>query len=177
MQERETAVQQSQIALSRELAAGAITNLESDPELSILLALEGVALTRTLEAENALHTAIQASPVRQTFAHQPGLGSAWVTYNPNGRQFFISGAGGGTMWDVATGDIMFTYSVPEGDWINITDFSPDGSLLFLPGESWDGSTPLPSHVTILEAATGQKLVEFEAHDHYIQVIAVSTDGK
>ena len=105
------------------------------------------------------------------------LAQTWVTYKPNGQQIFLSGAGGGTMWDVSTGELMFTYPVPEGDWINISDFSPDGSLLFLSGESWDGGTPLPSHITILEAETGQKLVEFQAHDHYIQVVAVSPDGK
>ena len=177
IQERETAERQTQIAFSRELAAGATNNLESDPELSILLALQGIALARTLEAENVLHAAIQASSVRQTFVQEPGYGSTWVTYNPNGQQIFLSGAGGGTAWDVTTGELMYTYPVPEGDWINISDFSPDGSLLFLSGESWDGGTPLPSHVTILEAETGQKLVDFPAHDHYIQVVAVSPDSK
>ena len=177
VQERETAERQAQIASSRELAAGATNNLEFDPELSILLALQGIALTRTLETENVLHAAIQASSVRQTFVQEPGYGSTWVTYSPDGQQIFLSGAGGGTMWDVTTSELMYTYPVPEGDWINISDFSPDGSLLFLSGESWDDGTPLPSHITILEAETGQKLVEFQAHDHYIQVVAVSPDGK
>ncbi len=177
VQERETAVQQAQIAFSRELAAGAITNLESDPELSILLASQGLNTNHSLEAENALHAALQASSVRQTLVHEPGLGSAFITYNPNGQQFFTSGAGGGTMWNATTGEVMYTYPVPQGDWINIAGFSPDGSLLTFPTESYDGNTLLPNLITIAHAETGQKLVEFSAHDHYIQVTLVSPDGK
>ena len=175
--EREMAVQQAQLAFSRELAAGAITNLESNPELSVLLALQGVALTRTIEAENALHTALQTSPVRQTFAHQPGIQPLFTTYSPNGRHVFVSGAGGGTMWNVTTGEVVYNYPVPEGEWINASAFSPDGLLLFLPGEKWDGNTPLPSPVTIIEAETGATLMEFLPHDSYIWQTIVSPDGK
>ncbi len=52
---------QANIATSRELAASALNNLEIDPERSILLALAAMEQTHTLEAEDALHRAIQAS--------------------------------------------------------------------------------------------------------------------
>jgi serine/threonine protein kinase len=62
---------QRRLAESRELAAAAISQLENDPELSILLALQsvletsdtvGVSIPR--EAEEALHRSVQASRIR-----------------------------------------------------------------------------------------------------------------
>ena len=73
---------------------------------------------------------------------------------------------------------FITYPVPDGDWINRAAFSPDGSLLILPGETYDEEgNDLPAHVTILDAQTGQVLVDFEAHESLIQEVAVSPDGK
>jgi hypothetical protein len=59
--ERRRAEDETRTALARELAAAAMSNLEIDPERSILLALQAVAVTYsvdktvTREAENALH--------------------------------------------------------------------------------------------------------------------------
>ena len=56
--------QQVRLATSRELASAAINNLEVEPERSILLSLQAVQTANTREAENALHSSIQASRVR-----------------------------------------------------------------------------------------------------------------
>jgi hypothetical protein len=50
--------------VSRELAVQAINTLEEDPELSILLALEGLRTADTREAEESLHTSIRSSRLR-----------------------------------------------------------------------------------------------------------------
>src|SRR5215475_9531009 len=61
------AQREERIAGARELAAAAVANLEVDPELSILLATEAIARTRSAdgsvlpEAEEALHRAVVAS--------------------------------------------------------------------------------------------------------------------
>ncbi|MFQ5342889.1 MAG: hypothetical protein ACE5F6_15225, partial [Anaerolineae bacterium] len=58
LQQRATAETQQRIAVSRELAAAAINNLDVDPERSVLLALQGLSEAYTLEAENALHKSL-----------------------------------------------------------------------------------------------------------------------
>ena len=177
-EERERAEEQAQVSQSRELAGAAITSLEIDPELSSLLALQALSTTYTVEAERALHSAIQSSSLRQTIqvGHEPG--SVWFRLSPDGKQAFRSGSGGGTMWDISTGSVVFTYPVPDGDWINRVAFSPDGALLILPGESYDEEgNLLPGHITILEAETGNTLIDFEAHESFMQEVAVSPDGK
>ena len=65
--ERAGREREARIATARELAAAAVANLEVDPELSVLLAIEAVETTRSAdgtvlrEAEEALHRAVVAS--------------------------------------------------------------------------------------------------------------------
>ena len=60
------------VALARELSVNAVNNLNTDPERSILLALQAVSIssaggkTVLREAEEALHRAVQASRVQLT---------------------------------------------------------------------------------------------------------------
>lgn len=174
------AEKQARVAFSREVAAAATNNLDRDPELSILLVLEAMSHERTLEAENALHQAIQASPLRRTFVNLEtnSASSGWITISPNGQNIFVSGSGGGALWSVATGKVMFAHPVGEREWINRAAFSPDGLYLVLPGESYDENwNPLPGSVTILDAHSGQEVLSFVAHDSLIQAVSFSPDGK
>lgn len=71
-QQSRIAEAENRLAASHELASAAVGNLNSDPELSILLAMEAVAATYddgetvTEEAQSALHQAIQRSLIRNT---------------------------------------------------------------------------------------------------------------
>src|SRR5215207_6214038 len=56
-----SAVQSKHLATSRELAAASVANLDVDPELSILLALNALSSSKTGEAEDALHSAVLSS--------------------------------------------------------------------------------------------------------------------
>jgi WD40 repeat protein/serine/threonine protein kinase len=73
-QQSRIAEEESRLAISRELAAAAVSSLDSDPELSILLAMEAVRATYgggesvTEEAQNVLHQAIQRSLIRDTLS-------------------------------------------------------------------------------------------------------------
>jgi DNA-binding SARP family transcriptional activator len=175
-QQRIVAEEQAKIAISRELAAAALNSLDSDPELGILLALEGLNIWHTGETESALHQAIVASPLRQTF-HNESVRSTFLAASPEGRMIYASGRGGGIAWDTVSGETVYTHLVPAGDWINVADFSPDGRLLALPHESYDEmGNDLPGEVTLVEAQTGQELVNFLAHDRWTQVARFSPDG-
>jgi WD40 repeat protein/DNA-binding SARP family transcriptional activator len=83
------AEEQARIFKARELSAAAITHLDVDPELSILLALQAVASTYDVdqtviqEAEEALHRSIQSS--RTQLAIRSEDDEFWMTYfSPDG---------------------------------------------------------------------------------------------
>src|SRR4029079_9495163 len=80
----------SRLAGSRELAAASIGNLDIDPERSILLALEALTKSYTVEAEDALHRAVESSHVQHVFqAHEPGTPLS-VALSPNGKQMAVA---------------------------------------------------------------------------------------
>jgi WD40 repeat protein/energy-coupling factor transporter ATP-binding protein EcfA2 len=185
--ERNSAEEQAALATSRELAAASLANLELDPELSVILALQALSATHTIEAEQALHQAVQHSRVRQILNSSGELPSGWMTMTPDGQRLYISGANGGAMWDVNTGDILFSTAVEMFDdsipeditefWINRADTSPDGALLALPIETWIDDEELPGQIAILDAETGQEILTFQADDESgLHDLTFSPDG-
>ncbi|HJS26845.1 MAG TPA: WD40 repeat domain-containing protein [Actinomycetota bacterium] len=139
---------EARLAQVRELAAASVANLEVDPELSILLAVEAVQTTRSMgepslpEAEDALHRAVTAS--RLEF-EVPGIGGL-LAWSPNGV-FVTEGPEDSGLIDIRdseTGDPVHSFRGHDGD-VNDVAFSPDGSLLASTGEDqklkvWDTST-------------------------------------
>jgi energy-coupling factor transporter ATP-binding protein EcfA2 len=97
-QQRNTAVAQQRLSRSRELAAMAVGQLEVDPELSLLLAIEAVETEHTTQAEDALRQAV-ASPWRTTLrGHTDMVNSA--AYSPDGRWIVTAGDDGtARVWD------------------------------------------------------------------------------
>jgi WD40 repeat protein/class 3 adenylate cyclase len=136
-------------AIARELAAASVSNLDVDPERSILLALEAIDQTRSEgerplpEAVEALHRAVTASRIERSF---PGVGGA-LDWSPQGV-FATEGQeneGIVDVRDVATGErVLPPWKGHDAD-INEVQFSPDGSLLATAGEDgalkiWDPAT-------------------------------------
>ena len=86
------AEEQARLATARELAMASLNNLEVDPELSILLALQAAEETRLddgiilPEAEDALHKAVQAARAPLTLPHGSG-----VAFSPNGQWLATAG--------------------------------------------------------------------------------------
>ena len=137
-------------ATARELAAASVANLEVDPERSILLALEAIEATRSVdgdvlpEAEGALHAAVTASRIQLTVS---GVGGQ-VDWSPQG--VFVTEGPENTglidIRDAATGETVrrWTGHDPENNDINDVRFSPDGSMLATAGDDgtlqvWDPS--------------------------------------
>jgi hypothetical protein len=75
---------EAQESFSRELAAAAISNLNDDPERSILLALQAEKSADTIEAENALHRSILESRVMLVLHHDAEVWS--VAYSTDGKR-------------------------------------------------------------------------------------------
>jgi WD40 repeat protein/DNA-binding SARP family transcriptional activator/class 3 adenylate cyclase len=143
------AERQAMIAGSRELAAAAVSNLEIDPERSILLAMEAIRRTRSVdgtvlpEAEDALHQAIGASRVVHTFR---GVGGA-VAWSAKGV-FVTEGPEGSGVIDIRDADTGAQALPPfRGHDVDINDvaFDPTGTKLATAGDDgalrvWDPTT-------------------------------------
>jgi WD40 repeat protein/DNA-binding SARP family transcriptional activator/class 3 adenylate cyclase/tRNA A-37 threonylcarbamoyl transferase component Bud32 len=143
------AEREARIAGARELAAAAVANLEVDPERSILLAMEAIHRTRSVdgtvlpEAEDALHQAIGASRVVLTV---PGLGGA-VAWSAKGV-FVTEGPEDSGLIDIRDVQTGGREIHPfEGHDVDINDvvFDPSGSLLATAGDDgalriWDPGT-------------------------------------
>jgi WD40 repeat protein len=195
----------SRLATSRELAAASIANLEIDPERSILLALEALDASRTIEAEDALHRAVQASRVQAVIeAHEPGALSV-VTFSSDGRHL-VSAASDETVkiWDAATGERTLkldghsaAYS-PDGGQLAVV--APDGTVrmydplmgtqIQVPGQidaklsvafSPDGSRLLTvaygNLPKVWNPKTGSELTAFPGHTDFISNAVFSPDGR
>ena len=155
--QRGRAQAQERTAVARELAAASVANLDVDPERSILLALEAIDETRSVdepvlpEAEEALHRAVTSSRIERSF---PGVGGA-LDWSPRGV-FVTEGPEGEGIVDIRdamTGKpVLPPWKGHDAD-INDVQFSPDGSLLATAGEDgalkiWDPATgELRSSVT------------------------------
>lgn len=91
------------IAISRELAATAISQLTTDPELGMLLAVEAMRTRQTVQAENALRRSLAASRIRQTLkGHAKGVNG--LVFNPDGsRLITVSDDHTAQLWNMQTG--------------------------------------------------------------------------
>ncbi len=128
------AERESRAATARELASAAEASLDADPERSILLALQALAVTRrdglTLpEAVQALHDGLSADRLLLTL-RDPS--TANVAYSPDGRLLATGGTAGGKeqddvlIWDAATGAKLLTLEGHTAD-ISFVAFSPDST--------------------------------------------------
>ncbi|HEX9617563.1 MAG TPA: hypothetical protein VGA03_09095, partial [Anaerolineales bacterium] len=156
------ALRDRDVATSRELALAALNNLETDPERSILLALQALSVTYTQAAEEALHQAVQSSRVRQSF---PGFTSA---YSPDGK-FLATGLLDGSIkvWEMASGrEVLILPGHMKR--VNALAYSPDGARLASASE--DGLAK------VWDVSTGENLLTFLGHVSGLNGLAQSQDG-
>jgi WD40 repeat protein len=170
--QRGRARSEGRVAVGRELAAAALANLDSDPERSILLALEAVDRTRSAdgrvlpEVENALHDALVASRVVLTV---PGLGGA-LDWSADGKLFVTEGpeeTGVVDIRDARTGASLRSFKGHDVD-LNFVAFSADGTLLATTGD--DGA------IRVWNANTGQRVAELMGPNSPVVGPSFSPDG-
>lgn len=148
MRQSGRASREARISRARELTAAAVANVEVDPELGVLLAIEAVETARSSdgsvfpEAEEALHRAVVASRLE---LEVPGLGGS-LAWSPTGV-FVTEGPENSGMIDIRddqTGERVLSFQGHDGD-VNDVAFSSDGSRLASTGEDgklkvWDTAT-------------------------------------
>jgi predicted NACHT family NTPase len=164
---RNQAETEKAISASRELAAAAISNLEDDPERSILLALQAESTYHTLESENALHRSLMDSRVRLVL-HQDS--PIWdIAYSPDGtRVATASQDKTAKVWDSSSGRLLLTLT-GHTESVNDVAFSPDGKLI--------ATSSHDRTVKIWDAQTGKESMTLTGHTDGINRLMFSPDGK
>ena len=166
-----------QVALAREEAASAISSLPTDPERSILLALQAVKLSTAggkpvlVEAEGALHSAVQTSRLRTTLhGHDGGLWALAVSGDGT-RLATVSMDGTAKVWDLATNQVLLTLPTHVTDNLVGTGavFTPDGKQLLT--ISSDNSA------TLWDLSNGKPVFILHGHSAPVTSVAISPDGK
>jgi WD40 repeat protein len=170
--QRGRAEREARVSAARELAAAAVANLTTDPERSILLALEAVDQTRSVdgsvlaEAEEALHRAVVTSRIVLSV---PGVGGG-LDWSPTGKIFVTEGPEESGLIDIRdpeTGRSLRSFHGHDAD-VNLVAFSADGSMLATAGD--DGA------VKVWDPATGKELWSFEGPMGQVWGPSFSPDG-
>ncbi len=167
------ALQQAELAGTRELSLAAINNLDKDPELSILLALEAVSKVKSVgdtvpyEVQDALHRAVLGSRLRFTLrGHTDGVWA--LSFSPDGSRLATGSfaAEGGKIWDMASGQLLQTLQ-----------YTDTYRILYSPGGSQLASGSRAGNINLWSADTGERLANLVGHTDIVWDITYSPDGK
>jgi WD40 repeat protein len=176
------AAEQTRLATSRELAMAALNEIEIDPERSALLAIRALSTTYTIEAEEALHQAVQNMRITQRFeGHQAYLNN--ISYNMDGsRLVTTSGDGSARIWDRKTGQQLTSISSGNAEFNSIAVHPHDP--IIATGDSagvvklWDADTGLELEsfsLTDLYSEEGEK-AEGNGDEIIVTAVSFSPDG-
>jgi WD40 repeat protein/DNA-binding SARP family transcriptional activator len=167
----ERAEEEASIAFSRELAAAAISNLDLDPERSILLALSAVSQAQSSglpvprEAEEALHKTVTSSRLRRSMT-----GGFSVDFSPDGNLIAYSGpASTAIIEEFPSGREKLVLSGHSNDLFGVSvHFSSDGKRLIT--TSADGTAK------VWDISKGTELLTLRGHTATLTDGIISPDG-
>lgn len=157
------AVQSEKEATAEALAANAILALETDPELTLLLAAEAARVSPTASALNALHQGLQGHRGEMTIPADHG-GGAWATIDPSGSRVAVVGLGTAhvELWSVGAGEPTWQVELADDDiaGFRLTAhiwFSNDGERLYVPLSLLGAADSPAVGLYTVEVATGEVL--------------------
>ncbi len=164
--QRSSAIDQKNTALSRELGAQAERSSARDPELSVLLASEGVKAKAGAESEDTLRTALVRSRLRARHALGSGIESADIS--PDSKLYAVTTADRrGYVYDLATSrrlSAFVTYTLGAD-----VMWDPSSRRVAVGGN--DGTA------RIYEARTGRSLAALETGHDVVPAVAWSPGGR
>lgn len=169
--ERDRAEQQAQVALSRQLAAQALTRLDREYDLAMLLSMQANQVADTIEARNSLLIGLNRHPQIISFLHGHNDAVFRVAFSPDGKTLATASWDGTVkIWDVTTHQPLVELDTGPNNSVLDVAFSPDGTKLAA-GISdnrimlWDTDT---------YTSPGEALV---GHDDAVWSVAFSPDSK
>ncbi len=128
--ERIEAERQATIAHSRQLAAQALNQLEDQPDLGMLLAVQANLITDTASAKGSLLTSVQHQPYLSKFLHGHNTDVNSVAFSPNGQTLATGDEGGNIiLWDIQNGQPQYILSHSPDNEVRSVAFSPNGQVL------------------------------------------------
>jgi WD40 repeat protein len=165
--QKRSADRQSRVALSRELAAQAFSQLPLDPGLSTVLAIRAAEVSPTHEAELALRRALAESHERAVIR-----GVTLAKFSPDGK--LVATVNGGTviyLRELPGGRVVKSLGDQRRFPILDFEFSPDGKLLAT--GSGNGV------IRVWDVATARLLLELrgEKTDHLTNDLEFSPEGR
>ncbi len=164
---REAAASQRE-ARARELANASLANLESDPELAILLALQSLEVGAAddlllRDAQEALHLALPAH--RLVGSHS---GEDDLAFSPNGG--LLIGGNSPRLINPTTGEVRLQLPASKPGWtVQSVAVSGDGSLLAT-------GTNKRGEVAVWDGVSGAKVAELTGPTDSIGPMAFSPNG-
>ncbi len=162
-----TAKANEKIAISRELAAASVANLEIDPERSILLALQALSIQYSSEAETALRSGLTTSRVKLTLASDADTVS--LAFSLDGKQMATGDKNGVIqIWDIQTGQKITRLNLNPASSITWMFYMRDGNQLVV-GDS-------TGFIKIWNVSTGKLYSSILAHSKGIDYMAFNVDG-
>jgi len=145
-------------AHSHELAAYSRSQLDTDPELGLLLALEAVTAKKTEHSLSALRSALLESQVSAVVGAKRGGRVAGVAFSPDGKYVATaSWDSKANIWDAVSGAVVTTLPGHKGH-VNSVSFSSDGKYVLTAAEDgtarvWEAwQTATPKLITTLKEA-------------------------
>ena len=168
--------QRARIASARELALAASSNLDIDPERSILLGLESAKTWSSLgepipyDLQDTLHKAIQSARARLSWS-AGGDDILYVGFDPEDeRPLVVTGNRQDstvTVWDPETDQALLTLTGHVGQFTDVA-LSPDRAFIAVPGD--DGAA------TVWELDSGQEWRRLSGHSGEVVGAAYSPAG-
>ncbi len=165
---RNQAVEQRQTARSGELASDAISNLESDPELSLILALEAAKTSQSERTEQVLRRAILASKVRVRVDAPLGAAVDTARFSPDGTLLASAVEDGSALIaDSKTGEVLQTLDT-SATFSSDIDFSPDGERVVTADSNGDA--------IVWSVDDGSRITRIHVTNSSVQSASFSPDG-